>query len=63
MIGKTVELEFKLPNDSEWSEEEKAERTTLAENLYNDLLNNTDKFEAIAWGRQSEMYIIQNTIK
>ena len=54
LIGKTVELEFKLPNDSEWSEEEKAERTTLAQNLYNDLLNNTDKFEAIAWGRQSE---------
>ena len=54
IIWKTVELEFKLPNDSIWSEQEKAERTTLAQNLYNDLLNNTDKFEAIAWGRQSE---------
>jgi hypothetical protein len=43
-----VELEFKLPNDSESSEEDKAERTTLAQNLYNDLLSNTDKFEAIA---------------
>ncbi len=54
IIWKTVELEFKLPNTSEWSEKDKAERTTLAQNLYNDLLNNTDKFEAIAWGRQSE---------
>ena len=54
LIGKTVELEFKLPNDSEWSEEEKAERTKIAQNLYNDLLTNTDKFEAIAGARQSE---------
>ena len=51
LIGKTVELEFKLPNDS-WSD--KAERTALAQNLYNDLLNNSDKFEAIANNRQSE---------
>ena len=51
LIGKTVELEFKLPNDSEWSD---ADRITLAENLYDDLLNNSDKFEAIADNRQSE---------
>ena len=54
LIGKTVELEFKLPNDSEWSDAEKAERTTIAQNLYSDLLNNTDKFESIAGSRQSE---------
>ena len=54
LIGKTVELEFKLPNDSEWSEEEKAERKTIAQNLYSDLLDKTDKFEAIAGSRQSE---------
>ena len=54
LIGKTVELEFKLPNDSEWSEEEKAERKTIAQNLYNDLLTKTDKFEAIAGNRESE---------
>ena len=54
LIGKTVELQFKLPNDSEGSEEEKAERTTIAQNLYSDLLDNPDKFEAIAWSRQSE---------
>ncbi len=52
LIGKTVELEFKLPN--EWSEDEKAERTTIAQNLYKDLSENTDKFEAIAGARQSE---------
>ena len=54
LIGKTVELEFKLPNDSEWSEAEKAERTTIAQNLYNDLSSHPDQFEAIAGSRQSE---------
>ena len=54
LIGKTVELEFKLPNDSEWTETDKSERITLAQNLYNDLLTNTDKFQAIADARQSE---------
>ena len=54
IIWKTVELEFKLPNDSVWSEKEKAERATLAQNLYDDLLKNPDKFEAIAGSKQSE---------
>ena len=54
IIGKTVELEFKLPNENEWTEEEKAERENLAKNLYDDLTNNVDKFEAIAGSRQSE---------
>lgn len=54
LIWKTVELQFKLPNDSEWTDADKSERTTLAQNLYNDLLSNSDKFEAIAGGRQSE---------
>ena len=54
LIGKTVELEFKLPNDSEWTEADKSERITLAQNLYNDLLTNSDKFQAIADARQSE---------
>ena len=53
-VWKTVELEFKLPNDSVWSEKEKAERATLAQNLYDDLLKNPDKFEAIAGSKQSE---------
>ena len=50
LIGKTVELEFKLPNDSS----DKSERITLAQNLYNDLTANSDKFQAIADARQSE---------
>ena len=54
LIGKTVELEFKLPNESEWTEEEKNERTSIAQKLYDDLINNSDKFEAIAGARQSE---------
>lgn len=54
LIGKTVELEFKLPNESEWSEADKAERQSIAENLHKDLSSNPDKFEAIAWSRQSE---------
>ena len=51
LIGKTVELEFKLPNDEEWVQ---ADRIALAKNLYDDLSSNTDKFEAIADNRQSE---------
>ena len=54
LIWKTVELEFKLPNNSAWTQADKSERTTIAQNLYNDLSSNSDKFEAIAWGRQSE---------
>lgn len=54
LIGKTVELEFKLPNDKGWNDQEKSERITLAQNLYNDLLENSDKFEAIAGNRESE---------
>lgn len=54
LIWKTVELQFKLPNKDAWTDAEKNERTTLAQNLYNDLLTNSDKFEAIADARQSE---------
>ena len=54
LIGKTVELQFRLPNENEWSDEEKNERKAIAENLYNDLLENSDKFEAIAGARESE---------
>ena len=54
LIWKTVELQFKLPNKDAWTDAEKNERTTLAQNLYNDLLINSDKFEAIADARQSE---------
>ena len=54
LIWKTVELQFKLPNETAWTEAEKNERITLAQNLYNDLLANSDKFEAIADARQSE---------
>ena len=54
LIWKTVELEFKLPNDGEWSEEEKAQRMSIAKDLYDDLLAHSDKFESIAWAKQSE---------
>ena len=54
LIWKTVEIEFKLPNDAEWSESDILERIALAQNLYKDLSVNTDKFEAIAWARESE---------
>ena len=60
LIGKTVELQFKLPNDSEWSEAEKAERREIAQNLYSDLLANPDKFEAIAGNRESENILYNN---
>lgn len=54
LIGKTVEIEFKLPNDKEWSDEDKANRDAITQKLYDDLLTNTDKFEAIAANRESE---------
>ena len=54
LIWKTVELQFKLPNEAEWTEAEKNERITLAQNLYSDLVANSDKFKAIADARQSE---------
>ena len=54
LIWKTVELEFKLPNDDEWTDSDKSERIALAKNLYSDLLENSDKFEAIAGNRESE---------
>ena len=54
LIWKTVELEFKLPNEGEWTEADKNERINIAQNLYSDLSANSDKFEAIAWSRQSE---------
>ena len=54
LIWKTVELQFKLPNEKEWTDEEKSERTSIAQGLYNDLLDNSDKFEAIAGSRESE---------
>ena len=54
LIGKTVELEFKLPNDKEGTESDKADRLAIVQKLYDDLLANTDKFEAIAANRESE---------
>ena len=54
LIWKTVELEFKLPNAWEWTQADKDERINIAQKLYSDLTANSDKFEAIAWSRQSE---------
>ena len=60
LIGKTVEIEFKLPNNEEWSEADKTERISTAQKLYNDLLANPDKFEAIAAARESENIFYTN---
>lgn len=54
IIWKTVKLEFKLPNETEWTESELQERTKLAQNLYDDLSKHSDKFEEFAWNRESE---------
>jgi protein-export membrane protein SecD len=37
IIGKTVELEFRLPNEAEATASTRAERKKLAQNLYNDI--------------------------
>ncbi|MDR2540940.1 MAG: hypothetical protein LBD11_04075 [Candidatus Peribacteria bacterium] len=50
IIGKTVELEFKLPNEST----DDAGRLAVAEKLYQDLLTNPEKMEELADNRASE---------
>jgi protein-export membrane protein SecD len=51
IIGKTVELEFKLPNTST---EQVAERTALADKLYQDITANPNKMAELTDNRASE---------
>ena len=51
IIGKTVELEFKLPNPNETNVEE---RKTLANKMYQEVKDNPTKMQEIAWSRESE---------
>jgi protein-export membrane protein SecD len=51
IIGKTVELEFKLPNPTTG---DSAERKALAEKLYEDLSANPEKMEGLTSNRASE---------
>jgi preprotein translocase subunit SecD len=51
IIGKTVELEFKLPNEA--SEDAEA-RATLAQKLHDDILANPNKMAELTEGRASE---------
>ncbi|MDR0369687.1 MAG: hypothetical protein LBH96_04165 [Candidatus Peribacteria bacterium] len=51
IIGKTVELEFKLPNTDT---ADKAERETLADKLYQDVISNPEKMEELTNNRASE---------
>jgi hypothetical protein len=51
IIGKTVELEFKLPNANTG---DATERKALAEKLYQDITTNPDKMADLANNRASE---------
>ena len=51
IIGKTVELEFKLPNDGGG---DVAARAALAQKLRDDIVANPDKMEELTQGRGSE---------
>lgn len=51
IIGKTVELEFKLPNTNT---SDNTDRKTLAEKLYQDILSNPSKIEELTNNRASE---------
>jgi hypothetical protein len=51
IIGKTVELEFKLPNSNTG---DLTERKALAEKLYQDITTNPDKMAELADNRASE---------
>lgn len=54
IIGKTVELEFKLPNKNQNDPTTLAERRNIALALHDDIEINADKMQEIADGRRSE---------
>ncbi len=54
IIGKTVELEFKLPNQDQPEEQALAERAMVAEKLHQDIIANSEKFEELSNNRASE---------
>lgn len=63
IIGKTVELEFKLANDAnEGSAELYAERQNIAENLLLNVSANPEQFEALGTGRASEDIFYTNYV-
>ncbi|MDR0282043.1 MAG: SecD/SecF family protein translocase subunit [Candidatus Peribacteria bacterium] len=54
IIGKTVELEFKLPNQDQPEEQALAERAMVAEKLHQDIKTNPEKFKELSSNRASE---------
>ncbi len=54
VIGRTVELEFKLPNETEPTLEQIAQRRQLTQSLFAQLQANPDNFATLAQNRWSE---------
>jgi len=54
IIGKTVELEFRLPNDEEPSQTEYDSRKVFAKELLNEISDSPDMMEQLSDSRQSE---------
>jgi preprotein translocase subunit SecD len=48
IIGKTVELEFRLPNEVEPSNTEKQQRKSMAQKLKNDIMESDLSIEMVA---------------
>jgi len=63
IIGKTVELEFKLPNQDQSEEQALVERAILAEKLHQDIKANPEKFEELSNNRASENIFYNNIQK
>ncbi len=54
IIGKTVELEFRLPATGKVSEQEQQERKTVAVDLHKELLAHPDRFEQLSENKGSQ---------
>ncbi len=54
IIGKTVELEFKLPNTAKATPEQLAARLKISEDLLTSIVASPDKFAQLADGKQSD---------
>ncbi len=60
IIGKTVELEFKLPNEDIWLPEEIQRRKEFANNILADSQNNSENLELFLEDRESEWVYYTN---
>jgi protein-export membrane protein SecD len=60
IIGKTVELEFRLPNEVEPSNTEKQQRKSMAQKLKNDIMESDLSIEMVAGSKWSQNIFYSN---